>query len=306
MDPGKRRASGGLSPGFRSGRSTRRAMRRRPSRPRQLPLRAGCPPRRLPVAAVDDAPVRGVLVGGGDQPAVPAAAGARPDRPLGGLRSAHAARPRLRRSPGAGRGRPHRGRIDSIEDMQLLLDGIPLDEVSTSMTINAPGSLLLLLYELVAEEQGVAAERLSGTIQNDILKEYIARGNYIFPPRPCMRLTTDTFRYCTERLPRWNTISISRLPHPRGRLDRRAGAGFHAGQRHRLRRGRASRRGLEVDAFAPPAVVLLQRPQRLLRGGGQVPGGAPAVGGDHARPLRCPRRALADAALPCPDRRARR
>src|SRR6185437_14665190 len=99
--------------------------------------------------------------------------------------------------------------IDSIEDMRLLMAGIPLGDVSTSMTINAPGSLLLLLYELVAEEQGVAAARLSGTIQNDILKEYIARGNYIFPARPSMRLTVDTFRYCTERLPRWNTISIS-------------------------------------------------------------------------------------------------
>src|SRR5436309_7576108 len=99
--------------------------------------------------------------------------------------------------------------IDSIADMEILLAGIPLGDVSTSMTINAPASLLLLLYELVASEQGVAAERLSGTIQNDILKEYIARGNYIFPARPSMRLTVDTFRYCTERLPRWNTISIS-------------------------------------------------------------------------------------------------
>jgi methylmalonyl-CoA mutase, N-terminal domain len=84
--------------------------------------------------------------------------------------------------------------IDSLDDMELLLAGIPLDEVSTSMTINAPASLLLLLYELVAEGQGVPPERLSGTIQNDILKEYIARGNYIFPAQPSMRLTTDTFR----------------------------------------------------------------------------------------------------------------
>jgi methylmalonyl-CoA mutase N-terminal domain/subunit len=99
--------------------------------------------------------------------------------------------------------------IDSLDDMRLLLDGIPLGDVSTSMTINAPASLLLLLYELVAAEQGVEPARLSGTVQNDILKEYIARGNYIFPARPSMRLTTDTFRYCTERLPRWNTISIS-------------------------------------------------------------------------------------------------
>jgi methylmalonyl-CoA mutase N-terminal domain/subunit len=99
--------------------------------------------------------------------------------------------------------------IDSLADMRVLLDGIPLSEVSTSMTINAPAALLLLLYELVAEEQGVAAGELRGTVQNDILKEYVARGNYIFPPRPSMRLTTDLFAYCAERIPRWNTISIS-------------------------------------------------------------------------------------------------
>jgi methylmalonyl-CoA mutase N-terminal domain/subunit len=99
--------------------------------------------------------------------------------------------------------------IDSIADMELLFDGIPLGDVSTSMTINAPAALLLLLYELVAEEQGVSAKRLRGTVQNDILKEYIARGNYIFPPRPSMRITTDLFAYCAERLPQWNTISIS-------------------------------------------------------------------------------------------------
>src|SRR5918992_1485331 len=99
--------------------------------------------------------------------------------------------------------------IDSIADMELLFDGIPLGEVSTSMTINAPASLLLLLYELVAEEQGVPAAELRGTVQNDVLKEYCARGNYIFPPRPTMRITTDLFAYCNERLPRFNTISIS-------------------------------------------------------------------------------------------------
>jgi methylmalonyl-CoA mutase, N-terminal domain len=99
--------------------------------------------------------------------------------------------------------------IDSLADMELVFDGIPLDQVSTSMTINAPASLLLLLYELVAEKQGVAGEQLRGTVQNDILKEYIARGNYIFPPRPSMRLTTDLFAYCADRLPFWNTISIS-------------------------------------------------------------------------------------------------
>jgi methylmalonyl-CoA mutase N-terminal domain/subunit len=99
--------------------------------------------------------------------------------------------------------------IDSLADMEVLFEGIPLGEVSTSMTINAPAALLLLLYELVADKQGVPGDRLRGTVQNDILKEYVARGNYIFPPRPSMRLTTDLFAYCRERLPRWNTISIS-------------------------------------------------------------------------------------------------
>jgi methylmalonyl-CoA mutase N-terminal domain/subunit len=99
--------------------------------------------------------------------------------------------------------------IDSIEDMRTLFGGIPLDKVSTSMTINAPGSVLLLLYQLVAEEQGVPGAALTGTTQNDILKEYIARGTYIFPPKPSLRLVADTFAYCRTELPRWNTISIS-------------------------------------------------------------------------------------------------
>ncbi|MGI8631465.1 MAG: acyl-CoA mutase large subunit family protein [Solirubrobacterales bacterium] len=99
--------------------------------------------------------------------------------------------------------------IDTIEDMRICFDQIPLDGVSTSMTINAPAAMLLLLYELVGEEQGVPAEKLRGTVQNDVLKEYIARGNYIYPPEPTMRLTTDIFEYCQEHVPQWNTISIS-------------------------------------------------------------------------------------------------
>jgi methylmalonyl-CoA mutase, N-terminal domain len=139
--------------------------------------------------------------------------------------------------------------IDSLADMEVLLDGIPLADVSTSMTINAPGSLLLLLYELVGERQGVAADGLSGTIQNDILKEYIARGNYIFPARPSMRLTVDTFRYCTERLPRWNTISIS------GYHIREAGSTAAQELAFTLANGiayvqAAVDAGLQVDAFA--------------------------------------------------------
>src|SRR3981081_4104467 len=100
--------------------------------------------------------------------------------------------------------------IDSIDDMRLLLRGIPLANVSTSMTINSPAALLLLLYQLVAEEQGVPASALTGTIQNDILKEYIARGTYIYPPVPSLRLVADTFAYCRQEIPRWNTISIPR------------------------------------------------------------------------------------------------
>src|SRR3954449_5404190 len=99
--------------------------------------------------------------------------------------------------------------IDTIDDMRTAFDQIPLDEVSTSMTINAPAAVLLLLYELVGEEQGVPSEKLRGTTQNDVLKEYIARGNYIYPPKPTMRLTTDLFAYCAQNIPRWNTISIS-------------------------------------------------------------------------------------------------
>src|SRR3954451_83469 len=99
--------------------------------------------------------------------------------------------------------------IDTLDDMRTAFAGIPLDEVSTSMTINAPAAVLLLLYELVAEEQGVSSEQLRGTVQNDILKEYIARGNFIYPPEPSMRLVTDLFAYCAEHVPKWNTVSIS-------------------------------------------------------------------------------------------------
>src|SRR3954470_23746847 len=99
--------------------------------------------------------------------------------------------------------------IDSIADMRVLLQGIPLDNVTTSMTINSTAAIMMLMYEIVAEEQGVDPSAISGTIQNDLLKEYIARGTYVYPPRPSMRIITDIFEYCAERIPRWNTISIS-------------------------------------------------------------------------------------------------
>ena len=99
--------------------------------------------------------------------------------------------------------------IDSVEDMKRLFDEIPLDQVSTSMTINATAAILLLLYELVGEERGIPADKLSGTVQNDLLKEYAARGTYIYPPKQSMRIITDVFAYCKDRIPKWNTISVS-------------------------------------------------------------------------------------------------
>ncbi|MFF4716860.1 methylmalonyl-CoA mutase [Streptomyces eurythermus] len=140
--------------------------------------------------------------------------------------------------------------VDSLEDMRVLFDGIPLDRVSTSMTINAPAALLLLLYQLVAEEQGVGADRLTGTVQNDVLKEYIARGTYIFPPKPSLRLTADIFRYCTVETPRWNTISIS------GYHMAEAGASPAQEVAFTLADGieyvrTAVAAGLDVDDFAP-------------------------------------------------------
>ncbi len=140
--------------------------------------------------------------------------------------------------------------IDTIDDMRTAFDGIPLDEVSTSMTINAPASVLLLLYALVAEEQGVPSEKLRGTVQNDILKEYIARGNFIYPPEPSMRLTTDLFAYCRDNIPRWNTVSIS------GYHFREKGASAVQEVAFTLASGMAYVQaaldaGLKVDDFAP-------------------------------------------------------
>ncbi|HEX9823437.1 MAG TPA: methylmalonyl-CoA mutase family protein [Actinomycetota bacterium] len=140
--------------------------------------------------------------------------------------------------------------IDSVEDMERLFEQIPLDRVTTSMTINATAAILLLLYELVAEEQGVAADELGGTVQNDILKEYAARGTYVYPPEPSMRLVTDLFAYANERIPKWNTISIS------GYHMREAGStavqeiAFTLANAVSYVRA-AIDAGLEVDGFAP-------------------------------------------------------
>jgi methylmalonyl-CoA mutase N-terminal domain/subunit len=140
--------------------------------------------------------------------------------------------------------------IDSLADMRLLLAGLPLDEVTTSMTINSTAAILLLFYQLVAEENGVDPKLLGGTIQNDILKEYVARGTYIYPPRPSMRLVTDTFSYCAEHLPAWNTISIS------GYHIREAGSTAVQEIAFTIANGiayvdAALAAGLDIDAFAP-------------------------------------------------------
>lgn len=140
--------------------------------------------------------------------------------------------------------------IDSLEDMRILLGGLPLDTVTTSMTINSTASSLLLMYQLVAEEQGVPGPKIRGTIQNDILKEYVARGTYVYPPRQSMRLIVDTFAYCAEHLPSWNTISIS------GYHIREAGSTAVQEIAFTLANGiayveAAQAAGLDVDAFAP-------------------------------------------------------
>jgi methylmalonyl-CoA mutase N-terminal domain/subunit len=140
--------------------------------------------------------------------------------------------------------------IDSVDDMRVLFDGIPLDQVSTSMTINAPAALLLLLYELVGEEHGVAASALTGTIQNDILKEYIARGTYIFPPKPSLRLVTDVFRYCRSTIPKWNTISISGYHMAEAGATPAQEIGFTIADGIEYVRA-AIESGQDVDEFAP-------------------------------------------------------
>jgi len=153
--------------------------------------------------------------------------------------------------------------IDSLKDMEILFNGIPLDKVSTSMTINAPASVLLAMYIAVAEKQGVSADQLSGTIQNDILKEYIARGTYIFPVEPSMRLITNIFEYCAKYVPKWNTISIS------GYHIREAGSTAAQEVAFTLADGiayveAAIKAGLDVDEFAPRLSFFFNAHNELL------------------------------------------
>src|SRR5690606_11130461 len=153
--------------------------------------------------------------------------------------------------------------LDSLADFERLFAGTPLDQVTTSMTINAPAAIMLAMYLALARKQGIAPDRLSGTVQNDILKEYLARGTYIFPPEPSMRLTVDIFEYCYQHVPRWNTISISGC--------RLRGAGSDAGQEvaFPLANGiscvkAATERGLDVDTFAPRLSFFFNAHMNLL------------------------------------------
>ena len=145
--------------------------------------------------------------------------------------------------------------IDTVEDMKELFKDIPLDQVSTSMTINSPAMILLAMYVVCAEEMEIGKDKLRGTIQNDILKEYIARGTHIFPPNPSLRLITDIFEYCAEELPRWNTISVS------GYRIREAGSTAVQEVAYTLANGiayvdAAIKKGLEIDDFAPDFIFL--------------------------------------------------
>ena len=175
--------------------------------------------------------------------------------------------------------------IDSLADMEDLYAGIDLGTTTTSMTINSPAAVIFAMYVAQAEKAGVAAAQLGGTLQNDILKEYQAQKEFVFPPRPSMRLVRDTIAVHRRGDAALALDLDLRLPHPRGRLDRRRGAGVHARQRVRLRRaGDAGRpAGRRVRAAA---VVLLQRPHRLLRGDRQVPRRPADLGALDARALR--------------------
>jgi methylmalonyl-CoA mutase N-terminal domain/subunit len=153
--------------------------------------------------------------------------------------------------------------IDSLADMEILFDGIPLDQVSTSMTINSTAAILLCMYIAVAEKQGVSADKISGTIQNDILKEYMARGTYIYPPKESMRIITDIFAYCKDHVPKWNTISIS------GYHIREAGSSAVQEVAFTLADGiayvdAAIKAGLDVDEFAPRLAFFFNAHNNLL------------------------------------------
>jgi methylmalonyl-CoA mutase N-terminal domain/subunit len=189
--------------------------------------------------------------------------------------------------------------IDSLDDMEMLFRGIPMGEVSTSMTINAPAAIMLAFYVVAAENQGVPPEQLAGTIQTDILKEYIAQKEWCFPIDPAMRLVTDMVEFCARRMPRWHPISIS------GYHIREAGSTAQQELAFTLKDGftyieQALDRGLDVDDFAPRLSFFFNA-HRLLRGDREVPRCAPHLGERAEEHLRREERALTADALPHPD-----
>ena len=244
--------------------------------PGEFPFTRGPYRGHVPGPAVDDPPVRGLRVGGGVERALPVPARARPDGALGGVRPADPARLRLGRPARARRGGAHGVAIDSLADMEMLLSGIPLDEVSTSMTINAPAALLLLLYELSPSSR--ACRRTAARNRPERHPQGVHRPRELhLPPRPSMRLTTDLFAYCRERLPRWNTISIS------GYHIREAGSTAAQELAFTLANGiayceAAVSRGPVPGRVRRPALVLLQRSQPLLPRGGEISRGEAALG----------------------------
>ena len=178
--------------------------------------------------------------------------------------------------------------VSSLADMEILLAGLPLERISTSMTINSPAAPIWAMYIVAAEKAGVPRDRFEGTTQNDILKEFVAQKEFLFPPEPSMRLVTDTIEFGTRELPRWNTVSIS------GYHIREAGSTAIQELAFTIADGMAYveaaiERGLRVDDFAPRLSLLLQQPFGLLRGDRQVPGKSTDLVEAHDRALPAPR-----------------
>ena len=273
--------------------------------PGRVPVHARRPADDVPRPVLDDAPVRRLRHRRGDERALPLPARAGPDR---ACRSPSTCRPRWATTPTTRRPRARSAgsasRSARSPTWRCCSTGSRSARSSTSMTINATAADPAGALRGRGREAGrVARERSRGTIQNDILKEYIARGTYIFPPRPSMRLVTDVFEFCAARAAALEHDLDLRLPHARGRRDGGPGAGLHAGRRRSPTCEAAVERGLDVDDFAAAPVVLLRRPERALRGGRQVPGGPPDVGADHAGALRGHEPEVDDVPLPRPDRR---
>ncbi len=195
--------------------------------------------------------------------------------------------------------------IDSLRDMEVLFDGIDMGDITTSMTINGPAAIAVAQYIAAAEKKGIPRAKLGGTIQADILKEYIAQKEWIFPPRPHMRVIVDMIEFCTRRDAEVEHDLDFRLSHSRSGFDRRAGVGVHAGRRVRVRRsgyGARTRRRFVCAA----SLVLLQFAHRLLRRDREVPRCAPHLRASHAREIRREESEVVAAALPHADRRLQR